>query len=66
MKEYMKPIIDLLLFDEEEVLTNSGVSPPSEQTRTYATYELNDVLMGDENRRANGTTTITIEKIAIN
>ncbi|MDO5398764.1 MAG: hypothetical protein Q4G33_12630 [bacterium] len=58
MKKYTEPIITLLLFDEEEVLTMSG------RTKTYAANELNKVLMGDE-VGMKGTTTVTLEDITI-
>lgn len=57
MRKYMKPIMDLLLFDEDEVLTSSTIE-------TYSTAEMADVLTREKGVKR--TTVITIEKVAIN
>ena len=59
MKIYTEPLIELLYFVEEEILTEV-----SGNQRTYAAYELNDVLLGGDVGMKR-TTTITLEDVQI-
>ena len=59
MKRYTKPSIELLFFEEKEILT-----VVSGNQRTYAAYELNDVMLGDDIGMKR-TTTITLEDVQI-
>ena len=54
MKQYIKPSLEILIFDEEEVFTSS-------YNYTYAAYELNKYMFNEGD--AAGTTTVTAEKI---
>ncbi len=58
MKRYERPIIELLSFDEEEVITSST------QTQSYAAKDLNEYMFGDS-VNAGSTTTVNINKAVV-
>lgn len=58
MKRYERPIIELLSFDEEEVITTST------QTQSYAAKDLNEYMFGDS-VKAGSTTTVNINKAVV-
>lgn len=55
MKRYERPVIELLSFDEEEVITASG------DIQSYAAKDLNEYMFGDS-VKAGSTTTVNIDK----
>lgn len=58
MKKYERPIIELLGFDEDEIITLSG------ETRSYAAKDLNEYMFGDSVKAGN-TTTVNIDKAIV-
>jgi hypothetical protein len=66
MKRYTKPRIDVLLFDEEEVLTNASVIT---SVAGYTAGEAVTQMMGDDDNSAGTSgrsiTTVNITKIGL-
>ena len=58
MKKYERPVIELLSFDEEEVITAST------QTQSYAAKDLNEYMFGDS-VNAGSTTTVNIDRAIV-
>jgi hypothetical protein len=65
MKEYTKPRIDVLLFDEEEVLANASNVTATGYTAARAVTQ----MFGDDDKAAatsgRSTTTVSITKIGL-
>ena len=58
MKRYERPVIELLGFDEDEIITLSG------ETRSYAAKDLNEYMFGDSVKAGN-TTTVNIDRAVV-
>lgn len=57
MKSYTTPIIDILIFDEEDIMTASNINAD------YSADQLNRFLFEEE--KTNMTTTIMLQKVKI-
>lgn len=57
MKSYTTPIIDILIFDEEDIMTASNINAD------YSADQLNRFLFEEE--KTNTTTTIMLQKVKI-
>ncbi|MDO5398399.1 MAG: hypothetical protein Q4G33_10765 [bacterium] len=57
MKDYSAPVIDIIIFDEEDIMTASGINAD------YSADQLNRFLFEEE--KTNTTTTIMLQKIKI-
>lgn len=59
MEKYSKPIIDILYFDEEDIVTASG----DPNKARYSADLMNGYFF--EDRKASQTTTVTIQDIKV-
>lgn len=60
MKKYENPVLDVLLFDEEEDILTASVQP---QVATYSADQLNKYMY--DNINVSSTTTIKIQDVEI-
>lgn len=62
MKKYIIPLIDCLIFDEEEEILSASVAKT--RPRNYAAGALNDA-MSSSNVNANSVTTVNLESVMV-
>lgn len=58
MKKYTMPIMDIMMFDEEDEVTML-----SSRKGTYSAHQLNKAMFEDEN--VNATTTIKLQDVLV-
>lgn len=58
MKNFIKPEIEILLFDEEEIMADTSTIDAN-----YAARQLNEYMFGEKN--VNSTTTVKIQDIQV-
>lgn len=61
MKKYNNPIIEILLFDEEDIVTASGT--PESRKAVNSFYQLNDYFFKE--KKADGTTSVKLQDIQV-